>query len=161
MSERRVNFCFPTVLKETGLSIGLFGLFTSAPSLLGIMMMLAVTSSSDRMRAHKWHMITATALAGLPLVVLRLADSGRWATAICLAIGMGTFFGRFGPFRTLLGEVLSASNTGVGTGQIKRGGNIGGAIGPLFFGMAKVQTGSFSLVLVAGACRCRTLLLLS
>jgi sugar phosphate permease len=150
MSEWGVNFWFPTVLKETGLSIGLIGLFTSAPSMLGILMMLAVASSSDRMRERKWHMIAATALAGLPLIVLRFTDGGPWATAICLAIGMGAFFGRFGPFWTLPGEALSATNTGIGIGLINGVGNLGGAIGPWFFGVAKVHTGSFSLALVAG-----------
>jgi sugar phosphate permease len=149
MSEWGVNFWFPTVLKDTGLSIAHVGLFTSLPSMLGILMMLAVASSSDRLRERKWHMIVATAAAGVPLIVLQFTSGGPWATAICLAIGMGAFFGRFGPFWTLPGEVLPASRGGAGIGLINGLGNLGGAIGPWFFGVAKAQTGSFALALGA------------
>ena len=71
MAEWGVNFWFPTVLKETGLSIGTVGLLAAMPSVLGIIMMLSFAASSDRFRERKWHMIVATALAGLPLLALR------------------------------------------------------------------------------------------
>lgn len=150
MAEWGVNFWFPTVLKETGLSIGLVGLLASAPSVLGIITMLAVASSSDRLRERKWHMIAATAVAGVPLIVLQFTGGGTWATVICLSIGIGAFLGRFGPFWTLPGEVLPASVAGVGIGLINGLGNLGGTVGPWFFGVAKTQTGSFSLALAAG-----------
>ena len=150
MAEWGVNFWFPTVLKETGLSIGKVGLLTAVPSVLGIVMMLSVASSSDRMRERKWHMIAATALAGVPLLVLHFAGGGTWATVICLSIAMGAFLGRFGPFWTLPGEVLPASVAGVGIGLINGFGNLGGTVGPYFFGVVKTHTGSFSLALAAG-----------
>ena len=150
MAEWGVNFWFPTVLKETGLSIGLVGLLASAPSVLGIITMLAVASSSDRLRERKWHMIAATAVAGVPLIVLQFTGGGTWATVICLSICIGAFLGRFGPFWTLPGEVLPASVAGVGIGLINGLGNLGGTVGPWFFGVAKTQTGSFSLALAAG-----------
>ncbi|QOZ51634.1 hypothetical protein XH90_09745 [Bradyrhizobium sp. CCBAU 53338] len=150
MAEWGVNFWFPTVLKETGLSIGLVGLLASVPSVLGIVTMLAVAISSDRRRERKWHMIAATAAAGVPLIVLQFTGGGTWATVICLSIGIGAFLGRFGPFWTLPGEVLPASVAGVGIGLINGLGNLGGTVGPWFFGVAKTQTGSFSLALAAG-----------
>jgi sugar phosphate permease len=150
MAEWGVNFWFPTVLKETGLSIGKVGLLTAMPSVLGIVMMLAVASSSDRLRERKWHMIAATAVAGLPLLLLHFAGGGTWATVICLSIATGAFLGRFGPFWTLPGEVLPASVAGVGIGLINGFGNLGGTVGPYFFGVVKTHTGSFSLALAAG-----------
>ena len=150
MAEWGVNFWFPTVLKETGLSIGLVGLLASVPSMLGIMVMLAVASSSDRLRERKWHMVAATAAAGLPLIALQFTGGGTWATVICLSIGIGAFLGRFGPFWTLPGEVLPASVAGVGIGLINGVGNLGGTVGPWFFGIAKTQTSSFSLALAIG-----------
>jgi predicted MFS family arabinose efflux permease len=149
MAEWGVNFWFPTVLKETGMPIGIVGLFASVPSVLGIVAMMAVASSSDRLRERKWHMIAATAAAGLPLLVLQLIGGGTWATVICLSIATGAFLGRFGPFWTLPGEVLPASVAGVGIGLINGLGNLGGTVGPYFFGVVKTQTGSFSLALAA------------
>lgn len=149
MAEWGVNFWFPTVLKETGMPIGIVGLFASVPSVLGIIAMMAVASSSDRLRERKWHMIAATAAAGVPLLVLQFTGGGTWATVICLSIATGAFLGRFGPFWTLPGEVLPASVAGVGIGLINGLGNLGGTVGPYFFGVVKTQTGSFSLALAA------------
>lgn len=150
MAEWGVNFWFPTVLKETGLPIWIVGLLTAVPSVLGIIMMMAVASSSDRLRERKWHMIAATAAAGVPLLILQFTGGGTWATVICLSIAMGAFLGRFGPFWTLPGEVLPAAVAGVGIGLINGVGNLGGTIGPYFFGVVKTHTGSFSLGLAAG-----------
>jgi len=151
MAEWGVNFWFPTVLKETGLSIGIVGLLAAVPSVLGIILMLAVASSSDRLRERKWHMIVATAAAGFPLLILQFTGGSTLATVICLSFAIGAFLGRFGPFWTLPGEVLPASVAGVGIGLINGFGNLGGTVGPYFFGVVKTQTGSFSLALaIAG-----------
>jgi MFS family permease len=151
MAEWGVNFWFPTVLKETGLSIGTVGLLAAVPSALGIFMMLTVAASSDRLRERKWHMIAMTAAAGVPLLILQMTGGGTLATVICLSIGIGVFTGRFGPFWTLPGEVLPATVVGVGIGLINGVGNLGGTVGPYFFGVVKTQTGSFSMALaVAG-----------
>jgi sugar phosphate permease len=150
MAEWGVNFWFPTVLKETGMPIAIVGLFASVPSVLGIIAMLTVANSSDRRRERKWHMIAATAAAGAPLLILQLSGGGTWVTVICLTIATGAFLGRFGPFWTLPGEVLPASVAGVGIGLINGFGNLGGTVGPYFFGVVKTHTGSFSLALAAG-----------
>jgi len=150
MAEWGVNFWFPTVLKETGLSIGVVGLLAAAPSVLGIILMLAVAASSDRLRERKWHMIAATAAAGIPLLILPMAGGSTLATVICLSFAIGCFLGRFGPFWTLPSEVLSASVAGVGIGLINGVGNLGGTVGPYFFGVVKTQTGSFSMALAIG-----------
>jgi len=150
MAEWGVNFWFPTVLKETGLSIGMVGLLATLPSVLGITLMLGVAASSDRLRERKWHMIAMTAAAGVPLLILQLTGGGTLATVICLSIGIGVFTGRFGPFWTLPSEVLPARVVGVGIGLINGVGNLGGTIGPYFFGVVKTQTGSFSMALAVG-----------
>jgi cyanate permease len=150
MAEWGVNFWFPTVLKDTGLSIGAVGLLAAVPSVLGIAMMLAVAANSDRTRERKWHMIAATAAAGIPLLVLPFTDGSTLATIICLSLGIGCFLGRFGPFWTLPSEVLPASVAGVGIGLINGVGNLGGTVGPYFFGVVKTQTGSFSMALAIG-----------
>jgi sugar phosphate permease len=150
MAEWGVNFWFPTVLKETGLSIGVVGLLAAAPSVLGITMMLAIAASSDRQGERKWHMIAATAAAGIPLLILPLAGGNTLATIVCLSLGIGCFLGRFGPFWTLPSEVLPASVAGVGIGLINGVGNLGGTVGPYFFGVVRTQTGSFSMALAIG-----------
>jgi MFS family permease len=149
MAEWGVNFWFPTVLKEAGFRIGIVGLLSALPSVLGITLMIAVATSSDRFRERKWHMIAATAAAGLPLLIMQATGGGALSTVLCLSIATGIFLGRFGPFWTLPGEVLPPSVVGVGIGLINGAGNLGGTIGPYFFGVVKTQTGNFSLALAA------------
>jgi len=149
MAEWGVNFWFPSVLKESGFSIGTVGLLAALPSLLGIVLMVAVAFSSDRLRERKWHMIAMTAAGGLPLLLMQATGASALATVICLSLAIGLFLGRFGPFWTLPGEVLPPSVVGVGIGLINGAGNLGGTVGPYFFGVVKTHTGSFSVALAA------------
>jgi len=149
MAEWGVNFWFPTVLREAGFPIGIVGLLSALPSVLGITLMIAIATSSDRFRERKWHMIAATAAAGVPLLIMQATGGSALSTALCLSIAIGIFLGRFGPFWTLPGEVLPPSVVGVGIGLINGAGNLGGTVGPYFFGVVKTQTGNFSLALAA------------
>jgi MFS family permease len=152
MAEWGVNFWLPTVLKETGLSIGVVGMLAALPYALGIVMMIMVARSSDRRRERKWHMIAATAFSGLFLLCAQLSSvMGVFATVLFLSLAIGSFLGRFGPFWTLPTEVLPPAVAGVGIGLINGAGNLGGTAGPWFFGVVRDTTGSFTLALtVAG-----------
>lgn len=152
MAEWGVQFWLPTVLKETGLSIAAVGWLAALPYAIGMATMVLVARSSDRMQERKWHMIAATALSGVFLFCAQL--SGVWgvfATVVFLSLAIGTFLGRFGPFWTLPAEVLPPAVAGVGIGLVNGAGNLGGTVGPLFFGAVRDFTGSFTLALtVAG-----------
>jgi MFS family permease len=152
MAEWGVNFWLPTVLKETGLSIGMVGMLAALPYALGIMMMILVARSSDRLRERKWHMIAATAFSGLFLFCAQLSSvMGTLGTVLFLSLAIGAFLGRFGPFWTLPTEVLPPAVAGVGIGLINGAGNLGGTVGPYFFGAVRDATGSFTLALtIAG-----------
>jgi cyanate permease len=47
-------------------------------------------------------------------------------------------------------EVLPPAVAGLGIGLINGAGNLGGTVGPYFFGYIRGATGSFSLALTAG-----------
>jgi MFS family permease len=150
MAEWGVTFWLPSVLKETGLSIGAVGLLASVPYVLGVLMMIGVASSSDRWQERKWHMIACTAASGTFLLIAQLAGAaGSLAAVLFLTFAIGSFLGRFGPFWTLPSEVLPPAVAGVGIGLINGTGNLGGTVGPYFFGYVRTVTGSFSLALTA------------
>jgi MFS family permease len=152
MAEWGVNLWFPTVLKETGLSIGMVGLLAAAPYALGMVVMFLVAISSDRLLERKWHMIVATTMSGVALILMPLGGNSSLAAVCFLTIAIGAFLGRFGPFWTLPSEVLPSAVLGVGIGLINGMGNLGGTVGPTFFGYVRTATGSFALALtVAGA----------
>ncbi len=150
MAEWGVNIWLPTVLRETGLSIGVVGLLAALPYLLGAVAMMVVARSSDRLGERKWHMIAATTASGLALIVLHLSGAGLFGTILLLSLAIGCFLGRFGPFWTLPTEVLPPAVAGVGIGLINGAGNLGGTVGPYFFGAVRTWTGTFSLALAVG-----------
>ncbi len=150
-AEWGVNFWLPTVLKETGVSIGVVGFLSAVPYAVGIGAMLLVAASSDRRQERKWHMIAATAGSGVFLIAAQLfGGAGTFVTLLCLTLAVGSFLGRFGPFWTLPTEILPPAVAGVGIGLINGAGNLGGVFGPSFFGYVRDATGSFSMALLVG-----------
>jgi MFS family permease len=151
MAEWGVNLWFPTVLRETGLSIGVVGLLSAVPATVGMVVMILIAMSSDRLRERKWHMIAATAVSGLALLLMPLGGNNA-AVAFCLlTVTVAAFLGRFGPFWTLPSELLPPPVLGVGIGLINGMGILGGFVGPIYFGYLRAMTGSFSWALtVAG-----------
>jgi sugar phosphate permease len=151
MAEWGVNFWLPTVLKDTGLSIQTVGFLAALPYAAGIVAMLLVARSSDRRGERKWHMIAATACSGIFLLLAQFAGARSSAGIIVfLTLAVASFLGRFGPFWTLPTEVLPPAVAGVGIGLINGAGNLGGTVGPYFFGYIRGATGSFTLALTAG-----------
>ena len=150
-AEYGVNFWLPTVLKETGLSILAVGFLSAIPYAVGAAAMIFVAWSSDRSAERKWHMIAATGGSGVFLIIASLVPQGSTVAILCcLTLSVGAFLGRFGPFWTLPSEILPIAVSGVGIGLINGAGNLGGTVGPYFFGVLKTATGSFSLALMLG-----------
>jgi sugar phosphate permease len=151
MAEWGVTFWLPTVLKETGLSITTTGFLSAVPYGAGAAMMILVAVHSDRVQERKWHMIGATAMSGVFLLLAQFAGKGSTlAILFFLTLAVAAFFGRFGPFWTVPTEVLPPAVSGVGIGLVNGAGNLGGTVGPFFFGYIRELTGSFSLALTAG-----------
>jgi sugar phosphate permease len=150
-AEYGVNFWLPTVLKETGRLILTVGFLSAIPYAVGALLMILVAWNSDRTQERKWHMIGATAAAGILLMLASLAPQGStFAILFCLTLSIGAFLGRFGPFWTLPSEILPPAVAGVGIGLINGAGNLGGTVGPYFFGYVRTMTGTFSLALLVG-----------
>jgi sugar phosphate permease len=151
MAEWGVTFWLPTVLKETGLSITAVGWLSAIPPAAGALMMIVVAISSDRRQERKWHMIVATAMSGVFLLLAQFVGQGNTVgILVCLTFAVASFYGRFGPFWSLPTEVLPPSVAGVGIGLINGAGNLGGTVGPMFFGAVRDWTGSFTLALSVG-----------
>jgi len=150
MAEWGVTFWLPTVLKETGQSITAVGFLSATPYAVGALMMILVAMHSDRVQERKWHMIGATALSGAFLLLAQLAGQGSTiGILVFLTLAVASFLGRFGPFWSLPTEVLPPAVVGVGIGVVNGAGNLGGTVGPYFFGFVRQSTGSFTLALTA------------
>jgi sugar phosphate permease len=150
-AEWGVTFWLPTVLRDSGLSISTVGWLAAIPPAAGALMMLLVAASSDKRQERKWHMIVATAMSGVFLLLAQFVAQGNIVgILVCLTLAVASFFGRFGPFWSLPTEVLPPAVAGVGIGLVNGAGNLGGTVGPYFFGFVKDHTGSFTMALTAG-----------
>jgi len=149
MAEWGVQYWLPSVLKDTGLPISTVGMLAAIPYVLGIAMMIAVAYSSDRLGERKWHMVATSALAGVFLLALPLGGAGTFGLICFLTLSIGAFMGRYGPFWTLPTELLPPAVAGVGIGLINGAGNLGGTVGPYFFGVLRTEFGDFKLALAA------------
>jgi MFS family permease len=149
-AEWGVNFWLPSLVKQTGADIMTVGLLSALPYAAGAVMMVLVARSSDRHQERKYHMILATVGAGIFLFCAQFATGlGPYAAVVFLILSVGSFLGRFGPFWTLPAEVLPPVVAGVGIGLINGAGNLGGTVGPWFFGFVNDHTGSFNMALTA------------
>ncbi|MFM0161190.1 MFS transporter [Paraburkholderia sediminicola] len=149
VGEWGIQFWYPTVLKEAGLSIGVVGLVATLPALLSMLSMTLVARSSDRWGERKWHMIGATMTAGCVLLLMQFSGGSAFAMVCLFAVATGAMAGRFGPFWTLPSEVLPPAVLGVGIGVIHGFGSLGGVVGPFVFGLVRIHTGNFTLAFSA------------
>ena len=149
MAEWGVQYWLPSVLKDTGLPISTVGMLAAVPYVLGMAMMILVAISSDRVGERKWHMVATTALAGAFLLTLPAGGSGTFALICFLTLSIGAFMGRYGPFWTLPTEALPPAVAGVGIGLVNGAGNLGGTVGPYFFGVLRTEFGDFKLALAS------------
>jgi MFS family permease len=98
-AEWGINFWLPSVVKETGAGIVMVGILSAMPYAVGAVMMVLVARSSDRHQERKYHMIAATAGAGVMLFCAQFATGfGPYAAVFFLTVSIGAFLGRFGPF---------------------------------------------------------------
>jgi MFS family permease len=147
-----VTLWLPTLLRESGFSIGAVGWLSALTYAVGALMMFLVSISSDRRGERKWHMITMTALAGVAMLLVPVADGNPLWLVVCFMLVNGFFYGRFGPFWALPSEVLPARVVGVAIGITNGIGNLGGFLGPFTFGAVKTATNSFTIaIVIAGA----------
>ena len=65
VAEWGIGFWLPSVVKETGPSIGRSACWPRCPTPSGVVMMVLVARSSDRRHERKWHMIAATSGSGI------------------------------------------------------------------------------------------------
>ena len=150
-AEWGIGFWLPSVVKDTGASIIQVGFLSALPYAAGAVMMVLVARASDRRQERKWHMIAMTSASGLFLFCAQFATGfGPYAAALFLTLAIGAFMGRFGPFWTLPSEVLPPAAVGAAIGLINGAGNLGGTVGPVFFGYVRDVTGSFNAALTVG-----------
>ena len=127
------------------------GFLTAIPSLLGLIAMILVARSSDRMMERRYHVAVCAMAGATALLLLSAAHSPFYAVALLSILAMGSY-SIFSPFWVIPGEFLTGASAAAGIALINSVGNLGGFAGPYAIGAIATRTGSLSGgLIVAGA----------
>jgi D-galactonate transporter len=154
-----LSFWLPTLVKNAGVhGTVVTGVVTAVPYACGVVAMIFVSRSSDRLRERKWHLSVPFLVTAVGLSASAALGSSTVAAlvALCLA-GAGAY-----TVSALCWNVPPAFFTGVaaaaGIAGVNALGNLGGFVGPYMIGLAQTLGGGTALgfyllsgVLVLGA----------
>jgi D-galactonate transporter len=140
-----LSFWTPQLLKSLSgrYSNTAVGFLVMIPNLAGLLGMVMVSRSSDRMLERRNHAALVAFIGGVALVLMGATDSPFFLIAFLslLAVGVYSFAG---PFWALPGEFLTGYSAAAGIGLINSIANLGGFAGPYAIGVMSSWTGSLS-----------------
>jgi ACS family tartrate transporter-like MFS transporter len=124
-----------------GQSNSVIGSLIAIPNLLGLMAMIIVSRHSDRTLERRYHMATASVLAGIALLLLGTPRSPFFSVVLFSAVAIGAY--SFLPvFFTVPGEFLTGFSAAAGIALITSVSNFGGFVGPYTVGIIRQRTGN-------------------
>ena len=140
-------FWFPTMLQRlTGWTdVQRIGWVGAIPFIAGLIGMLVLGSSSDRMGERRWHFAIPQLTAALALVVwFFIPHSNLLLIAVFTLVGFGTV-AYLPSFWALPSAFLTSSAAAAAVGFINCTASIGGFVGPKIIGELSQRTSSFNI----------------
>jgi sugar phosphate permease len=123
--------------------IGMVGVLSAAPFLLGVILMLGVAHFSDRALQRKNFVWPFLALSGIALFgSYATAASNFWLAYASLIVAGGTMYAPYGPFFAIVPEMLPKSVAGKVMALINTFGALGGFAGSWLVGGLQALTGN-------------------
>ena len=137
-----LSFWAPQLLKSVSgqHSNSAVGVLVMIPHLVGILAMVLVSRSSDRLLERRYHAAIPALVGGVALLLMGAFHSPLCLVALLslLAAGVYSFVG---PFWALPGEFLTGFSAAAGIGLINSVANLGGFVGPYAIGVMSGWTG--------------------
>ncbi|MDD0840934.1 MFS transporter [Curvibacter sp. HBC61] len=145
-----MTFWVPTLVQSWGVKdLLLIGVCTAIPNLFGIVGMVLIGRSSDRLRERRWHFAGAVLLAALCLGVTTLLKGQLVASVAALSVALIGIAAATPLFFTVLTERLSPAASAAGIALVSSLGNLGPAVSPSLAGYITSRHGpDYSIYLV-------------
>lgn len=119
------------------------GLLSAAPFLLAVLMMVAVAHFSDRMLNRKRFVWPFLLLSGIALFIsYATAADSFWLSYVSLIVAGGAMYAPYGPFFSIIPELLPKSVAGEVFALINSCGALGGFAGTWLIGWLEALTRS-------------------
>jgi ACS family tartrate transporter-like MFS transporter len=140
-----MSFWMPQMLKSLSslYSNTLVGFLVVIPHLVGVVGMVLVSRSSDRILERRLHTAIPAIIGGTALLLLIMTHSPT-ASIILLSLMAAGIYSFIAPFFTLPSEFLSGISAAAGIALINSVANMGAFIGPFAVGAITGKTKSFS-----------------
>jgi len=134
----------PTMIRSgTERGIGAVGLLNAAPFLLAVLMMLAVAHFSDRSLNRRAYVGPFLVLAGIALLVSYMtAEHSFWVAYAFLILAGGAMYAPYGPFFSIIPEMLPDNVAGEVIALVNSCGALGGFVGAWLIGWLQALTGN-------------------
>ena len=146
-------FWLPTLIKALGVNDMLqIGLYAAIPNAIGVVGMILIGRSSDRLRERRWHFFGCVALAALSLFATTVVQGQFAATMVALSAACIGIAAATPLFFTITTEYLPKATAAVGIALVSSLGNLGAAVSPSVTGLITARTGTpvYSMYLVVG-----------
>lgn len=134
----------PTMIRSgTERGIGAVGLLNAAPFLLAVLMMLAVAHFSDRSLNRRGYVGPFLVLSGFALFASYMsANHSFWLAYAFLILAGGAMYAPYGPFFSIIPEMLPGNVAGEVLALVNSCGALGGFVGAWFIGWLQALTGN-------------------
>lgn len=137
------NFWMPQIIKAAaiGYSNTLVGLLVMVPNVVGLLLMIVISRSSDRRLERRWHTAVPAMVGGIACLSFGAPHHLFLSIALLSFLAIG-IYGASGPFWTLPGQFLSGFSAASGIAVVSSIANLGGFAGPYAVGLIAQRTGS-------------------
>jgi ACS family tartrate transporter-like MFS transporter len=137
-----IVFFMPQIVKGMGLSNVMTGFVAAVPYIIGTIGLIAWGYSSDQHRERRWHLIVASIVAAVGLVIAGWLGSSFWAL-MGMSIATIGIYGSRAAFWPMPSQFLTGTAAAGAIALINSIGNLGGYVGPFVVGWIKDETNSF------------------
>lgn len=143
LSAYAMGFWMPTFIKNAGTTdISTIGYLTAIPSLAGLIGMLAIGSSSDRMRERRWHIILPFIVGATAIGASTFFSHNVMITVLLFSIAQAMIIGAVPVFFSLPATFLKGTAAAAGFALACSIANIAGLVSNSVMGIALDLTGS-------------------
>lgn len=138
-----VGFWLPTIIKAMGVAGTLnIGLLSAIPSAVAVIGMVLVSSSSDRHRERRWHVVIPAFFGAVGLIFSVVFSGNTWLAMTALSVGSFGIMTTFPLFWSLPTAYLRGAAAAAGIALINSFGNLSGFVSPYMIGLIKDATNS-------------------
>lgn len=143
LSAYAMGFWMPTFIKNAGTTdISTIGYLTAIPSLAALIGMLAIGSSSDRMRERRWHIIVPFIVGAAAMGASTFFSHNVMMTVLLFSVAQAMIIGAVPVFFSLPATFLKGTAAAAGSALACSIANIAGLVSNSVMGIALDLTGS-------------------